>query len=91
MLMLSSKNIDTINNSDVYDIYKDHFLSKKEREQKLLQGIQLASGLKAQVVAKKADDTALTVPTQEKVIKKTSDKRFYVALDISSEYDAIFS
>ena len=90
MLMLSSKNIDTINNSDVYDIYKDHFLSKKEREQKLLQGIQLASGLKAQVVAKKADDTALTVPTQEKVIKKTSDKRLYVALDISSEYDAIF-
>ena len=88
--MLGSKNIDTINNSDVYDIYKDHFLSKKEREQKLLQGIQLASGLKAQVVAKKADDTALAVTTQEKAIKKTSDKRLYVALDISLEYDAIF-
>ena len=49
VLMLGSKNIDTINNSDIYDTYKDLYLSKKEREEKLLQGIQLANGLKARL------------------------------------------
>ena len=38
--------IDTINNSDIYDTYKDLYLSEKEREEKLLQGIQSANGLK---------------------------------------------
>ena len=28
-LMLGSKSIDTINNSDIYDTYKDLYLSKK--------------------------------------------------------------
>ena len=52
MLVLGSKDIDTINNSDVYDKYKDLYLSKKEPEEKLLQGIQSANGLKARVGAK---------------------------------------
>ena len=30
--MLGSKDIDTINNLDVYDKYKDLYLSEKERE-----------------------------------------------------------
>ena len=38
--MLGSKDIDTINNSDVYDTYNDLYLSEKEHEEKLLQGIQ---------------------------------------------------
>ena len=38
-LMLGSKDIDTINNSDIYDIYKDLYLSEKECDEKLLQGI----------------------------------------------------
>ena len=79
--MLVSKEIDTINNSDIYDTYKDLYLSKKEREKKLLQGIQLASGLNAWVGAKKADGTALTVTMQENAIKKTLDKRFAIPLD----------
>ena len=69
VLMLGSKDIDTINNnnkSDIYDTYKDLYLSEKEREEKLLQGIQSANGLKARVGAKKADGTALTVITQKK-------------------------
>ena len=81
VLMLGSKDIDTINNSDIYDTYKDLYLSEKEREEKLLQGIQLANGLKARVGAKKADGTALTVTTQENAIKKTFDKRFAIPLD----------
>ena len=53
VLMLVSKDIDTINNSDMYDKYKDLYLSKKEHEEKLLQGIQWVNGLKAQVSGKK--------------------------------------
>ena len=68
--MLGLKDIDTINNnnkSDIYDTYiYDLYLSEKEREEKLLQGIQSANGLKARVGAKKADGTALTVITQKK-------------------------
>ena len=71
----------TINNSDIYDTYKDLYPSEKKREKKLLQGIQPANGLQARVGAKKADGTALTMTTQENVIKKTLDKRFTILLD----------
>ena len=50
--MLGSKRVDTINNSDIYGKYKELYLSKKEREEKLLQGIQSANGLKSRVGAK---------------------------------------
>ena len=56
-------------------------MSEKEREEKLLQSIHSANGLKAQVRAKKADGTALIVITQENAIKKTFDKRFAITLD----------
>ena len=79
--MLGSKDIDTISNSDLYDTYKDLYLSEKELEEKLLQGIQLVNGLKARVGTKKADGTAWTVTTQENAIKKTFDKRFAIPLD----------
>ena len=79
--MLGSKDIDTINNSDIYDTYKDLYLSEKEREEKLLQGIQSANGLKARVGAKKIRWAAMTVTTQENVIKMTLDKRFAIPLD----------
>ena len=81
VLMLGSKDIDTITNSDIYDTYKDLYLSEKECKEKLLQGIQPVNGLKAQVGAKKADGTALTLTTQKNVIKKTFDKRFVIPLD----------
>ena len=79
--MLCSKEIDTINNSDIYDTYKDLYPNEKEREEKLLQGIQSANGLKRQLGAKKSDGTALTVTTQENAIKQTLDKRFVISLD----------
>ena len=53
VLMLGSKDIDMINNSDIYDTYMDLDLSGKEREEKLLQGIQLTNGLKARLGAKR--------------------------------------
>ena len=63
VLMFGSKNIDMVNNSDVYDTCKGLYMSDKEREEKLLQGIQSGNGLKARVGAKKADGTALAVIT----------------------------
>ena len=71
VLMLASTDTDTINNSDIYDTYKDLYLSEKEREEELLQGIQSANGLKARLGTKKADGTALTLTTQENAINKT--------------------
>ena len=81
VLMLVSKKIDTINNSDIYDKYKDLYLSEKEQEEKLLQSIQSASGLKAGTCPKKTDGTALAVTIQENVIKKTFGKRFAIPSD----------
>ena len=81
LLMLGSKDTDTINNSDVYDTYKDLYLSEKECEEKLLQDIQWVNGLKTRVGSKKAHGTALTVTTQENVIRKRFDKRFAIVLD----------
>ena len=81
VLMLGSKDIAAINKSDIYDTYKDLYLSKKEREVKLLQGIQSANGLKARVGVKKADGTALAVTTLENAIKKTLDERFAIPSD----------
>ena len=80
-LILGLEAIDTINNSDIYDTYKDLFLSEKERKDKILQGIQSPNGLKARVGAKKTHGTALTVTTQENTIKKMFDKRFFMPLD----------
>ena len=65
---------DTINNSDVYDTYKDLYLSEKERKKRL--GIQSTNGLKARLGAKKANGTALTLTTQENTIKKRLIKDF---------------
>ena len=81
MLMLGSTDIDTINNSDIYDTYKDLYLSEKEREEKLLQGIQSANGLKGRAGAKKPDGMLLTVTAQENTIKKKFDKRFAIPID----------
>ena len=80
VLMLGSKDTDMINNSDVYD--RTRILSEKECAEKLLQGIQLVSDLKACVGAKKkTDGMALAVTTQENTMKKTFDKRFAILLD----------
>ena len=70
VLMLGLKDIDMIYGSGIYDTYKDLYLTEKEREEKLLQGIQSVNGLKSHVGAKKSDGTALTLITQENAIKK---------------------
>ena len=79
--MRGSKETDKINKSDIYDTYKDLYLSEKGREMKLLQGIQSDNELKVRVGAKKSDGTAVTLTIQENVIKKMLDKRFAIPLD----------
>ena len=81
VLMLGSKEIDTVNQRYIYDTYKDLYLSKQEREEKLLQDIQSATGLNARVRATKADGTALTLTKEENTIKKTVSNRFSISLD----------
>ena len=81
ILMLGSKEIDTVNQSYIYDTYKELYLSKQEREEKLFRGIQSPTGLKARVGATKADGTALTVTKEENAIKKTVSNRFSIPLD----------
>ena len=81
MLRLRSKNFDVINNSCIYDAYKELYLSEKESEERMLQGIQPANGLKILLGGKKSDGTALTLTTQENIFKKTYDKRFAIPLD----------
>ena len=76
MLKLGSKEIDVINNSCIYDAYKDLYLSEKERQERLLQGIQPGNGLKARLGAKKLVGATLTLTTQENIIKKTYNKGF---------------
>ena len=65
VLLIGSKEIDTINNSDICDTYNNLYLSEKKREEKLLQDIQTANGLKARAGAKKTDDMALAVTTRK--------------------------
>ena len=83
VLLLGSdtKDIDTINNSDIYETYKDLYLSEKERKEKLLQGKKSVNGLKAQAGTKKANGSALAGAIQENAIKNTFDKRFLTLLD----------
>ena len=79
--VLISKEIYTINNGDIYKIYKDFYLSKKESEEKLLQVIQPVNSLKDRTGTKKADGTTLTVIIKENGIKKTFGKWFVIPLD----------
>ena len=65
-----------INNSDIYDSYEDLYVTEKEREEKLLEGIQPANGLKARVGAKKADGIALTLTNQKMPLKRSLIKGF---------------
>ena len=55
MIMIGSKKIDSINNADIYDTYKDLYLIKKVREEKILHDIQLADGSRVRVSANKAN------------------------------------
>ena len=53
VLILGSEDIDMINNSEIYETYKDLYLSEKQCEEGLLQGIQPVNGLKERLDAKK--------------------------------------
>lgn len=70
MLMLGSQDIYTTNKAEIYDTHEDSYFSKKDREEKLLQGIQPANNLKAQVSAKTIAGAAITFTTQEQWLQR---------------------
>ena len=72
--MLVSKDIDTMNNSVVYDTYKDLYLSEKKTWR------EAASRHTGMGGCKKGDEMALTVTTQENANKKF-DKSIAIPLD----------
>ena len=90
VLMLGSKEIDMINNSDISDTGKDLYLSEKRCEERLLQGIQPANSLKTRVGAKKADGTALLLTTQENAVKKSYDNQCPISLDFDFSKHPIY-
>ena len=81
VLNLGSKEIESINNSNIFDTYNDLYLSKKDRQDRILQGIQSSNGLKGRLGSTKSDGTALTLTATETAIKKTLNKRFSIPLD----------
>ena len=81
VLNLGSKEVESINNSDIIDMYRDLYLSKKDCQDRILQDIQASNGLKGRLESKKADGTALTLTSGEIAIKKTLHKRFGIPLD----------
>ena len=46
-LSLGSTELEVIENADIFDTYKDLYLTKKQRENMQMQGIQLENSLKA--------------------------------------------
>ena len=70
--MLGSEEIDTIINSDMYDTSKDLYLSEKQSEEKLLQGIQSANGLKTWVQAIIPITKATNITKSNKKYSKTN-------------------
>ena len=67
VLMLRSKEIDTINKADIYDTYKDLYISEKEREEKLLQGLHSTKWFNGLCCT-------ITITAKNNAIKKTFEK-----------------
>ena len=83
-LTLGSTELELIENCDIFDTYKDLYLTKKQRENMHFQGIQPENGLKARVGAKKSDGTDLTLSTAENAVKKTLGRGLQYLLTLSS-------
>ena len=83
-LTLGSTELELIKNCDIFDTYKDLYLTKNQCKNRYFQGIQPENELTARVGAKKSDRTDLTFSTAENAVKKTLGKRFSIWFD--SEY-----
>ena len=78
MLILSSNQSDTINDSDIYDTYKNLYLEEKECEENLPECMQSANGLKALVGANKVADTKIKASIRENTTKTIFDERLAI-------------
>ena len=90
VLTLGSKDIESINHCDKFDTFKDLYLTKDQREDRVLQGIQSVQGLKARVGATKSDGTAITFNGEETAIQKTLGNRFSIPLDFDFFNQPVF-
>ena len=74
---LDSTELEVIENADIFDTYKDPYLTKKQREKMQLERIQPENSLKARAGTKTADGTDLTLSTAENAVNKTLEKQVY--------------
>lgn len=65
----------------MYDTYKDLYLCKDGREKKLLKENLSGNGMKVWFGSTRAGSTALTLTAEEKTVKRTLIKKFYIHLD----------
>ena len=80
-LFLGSEELEVIENSDIFDLYNDLYLTKKQQKNMHLHGIDSKNRLKARVGAKKAVETDLTINGKENAILKTLENRFFIPLN----------
>ena len=80
-LTLGSTELETIENCDIFDTYKDLYLTEKQRENMHFQGIQPKNGLDARLDAKKVNGTDLKLSTAENAVQTTLGNRFMIPLD----------
>ena len=80
-LTIGSTELEVVENCDIFDTYKDLYLTEKQRENMHFQGIQPKNGLDARVDAKKVDGTDLKLTTAENAVKTTLGNRFMIPLD----------
>ena len=80
-LSIGSNEVESIDNSDIFDVYKDPYLKKKKRENLLLKGIEAENGLKAKLGAKKADGTDPKLTCEENAIIKALGNSLPILLD----------
>lgn len=76
-LTLSSKDINIIDNTTVFDNYKGNL------EQKVFKNIQSENGLKPRTGATEGDGAALTFTFQKKAIKITQSNSFHIPFDFN--------
>ena len=82
-LKFNGKPATSINEHDEYKLYTDLWLSKGDRKQRILQGIEESLGLKHRIGAKKvaAGGDLENVTDEQKAISKAYSNTFYIPFD----------
>ena len=90
ILMFELKGIDAIKNVDIYAIYNDFYLSEKESEVEMFQGMPSANGLRFGLVQKRQMVWQSQLLPKKMQLKRLLVKRFAVPLDFDFFKHSVF-